>query len=120
MNAINSATNNTMNYKGYTAIVAFSNEDNCLVGHLIGINDVIAFHADSVEELRQVFHETVDDYLETCAKIGREPNKPYSGRVTLRIPPELHARLAIEAEMHGISLNNWLVNTLSSSVENNA
>jgi predicted HicB family RNase H-like nuclease len=108
--------NNTMTYKGYTAIVGFSTEDECLVGHIVGINDVIGFHADSVEEIRKVFHETVDDYLATCAKIGREPNKPYSGKVTLRLPPELHAQLAVRAEANGSSLNNWLVSALSQSV----
>jgi predicted HicB family RNase H-like nuclease len=108
--------NNTLTYKGYTAIVGFSAEDECLVGHIAGIHDVIGFHADSVEELRKVFHETVDDYLATCAKIGREPNKPYSGKITLRLPPELHAQLAVQAEANGSSLNNWLVSTLSQSV----
>jgi len=108
--------NNTMTYKGYTAIVGFSAEDGCLVGHIAGIKDVIGFHADSVKELRNVFHETVDDYLATCAKIGREPNKPYSGKITLRLPPGLHAQLAVQAEANGSSLNNWLVSTLSQSV----
>jgi predicted HicB family RNase H-like nuclease len=110
--------NNTMTYKGYTAIVGFSAEDECLVGHIAGVNDVIGFHADSVEEIRKVFHETVDDYLATCAKIGRAPNKPYSGKVTLRLPPELHAQLALRAEASGSSLNNWLVSALSQSVAN--
>ena len=110
--------NNTMTYKGYTAIVGFSAEDECLVGHIAGINDVIGFHADSVEEIRKVFHETVDDYLATCAQIGREPNKPYSGKVTLRMPPELHARLAVQAETNGSSLNNWLVSALDQSLSN--
>ncbi|MDR2503679.1 MAG: type II toxin-antitoxin system HicB family antitoxin, partial [Deltaproteobacteria bacterium] len=109
--------NNTMRYKGYTAIVGFSAEDECLVGHIAGINDVIGFHADSVEEIRKVFHDTIDDYLATCAKIGREPNKPYSGKVTLRLPPELHAQIVVQAESNGSSLNNWVVSTLSQSVK---
>ena len=109
--------NKTIIYKGYTAIVGFSAEDKCLVGHIIGINDIIGFHADSVEEILNVFHETVDDYLASCAKIDREPNKPYSGKVTLRLPPELHAQLAIQAEANGSSLNNWLVSALSQSID---
>ncbi|MDR1124782.1 MAG: type II toxin-antitoxin system HicB family antitoxin [Deltaproteobacteria bacterium] len=112
--------NNAITYKGYTAIVGFSAEDDCLVGHLAGINDVIGFHADSVEEIRKVFHETVDDYLATCAKIGRAPNKPYSGKVTLRLPPELHAQLAVQAEANGSSLNNWMVAALNRVVEQHA
>jgi len=112
--------NNTITYKGYTAIVGFSADDECLVGHIAGINDVIGFHADSVEEIRKVFQETVDDYLATCAKIGREPNKPYSGKVTLRLPPELHAQLAVQAEANGSSLNNWMVTALNRAVERHA
>ena len=108
--------NNTMTYKGYLAIVGFSADDECLVGHIAGINDVIGFHADSVEEIRKVFYETVDDYLDTCEKIGREPNKPYSGKITLRLSPGLHAQLAIQAEANGSSLNNWLVSALRQSV----
>ena len=108
--------NNTMTYKGYTAIVNFSSEDGCLVGHLAGINDIVGFHGDSVEEVRKAFEEAVDFYLESCAKSGHVPNKPYSGKVTLRLPPELHAQLAVQAEANGSSLNNWLVSALSQSV----
>jgi len=112
--------NNTITYKGYTVIIGFSAEDECLVGHIAGINDVIGFHADSVEDIRKVFHETVDDYLATCEKIGREPNKPYSGKVTLRLPPGLHAQLAVQAQANGSSLNNWLVAALSKAIEHRA
>ena len=108
--------NNTIVYKGYTAIVGYSDDDECLVGHIAGINDVIGFHANSAEEIRKVFYETVDDYLASCAKIGREPNKPYSGKITLRLSPGLHAQLAIQAEANGNSLNNWLVSMLRQSV----
>ncbi|MCL1992265.1 MAG: type II toxin-antitoxin system HicB family antitoxin [Spirochaetes bacterium] len=109
--------NTTIFYKGYTAIVGFSADDECLVGHIAGINDVIGFHAGSVEEMRKVFHETVDDYIAACEKIGRQPNKPYSGKITLRLPPELHERLAVKAAASGSSLNNWLVSALSQSAD---
>ena len=108
--------NSTIVYKGYTAIVKYSAEDECLIGHIAGINDVIGFHADSVDEIRKVFYETVNDYIASCAKIGREPNKQYSGKVTLRLPPELHAQLAVQAEANGSSLNNWLVSALSQAL----
>lgn len=109
-------TDNTMMYKGYTAVIRYSAEDECLVGHLAGINDIVGFHGDSVEEVRKAFEEAVDFYLESCAKSGHEPNKPYSGRVTLRLPPDLHAKLAVQAQSSGSSLNNWLVSALSQSV----
>ena len=109
--------NNTMTYKGYTAMIIYSAEDECLVGHIAGINDIVGFHGESVEEIHKAFEEAVDFYLESCAKGGVEPNKPYSGRVTLRIPPELHAKLAIQASVQGKSLNSWLVNALDKSVQ---
>ena len=112
--------NNIMQYKGYSAIVRYSAEDECLVGHITGINDIVGFHGDSVEEIRKAFEEAVDFYMDSCAKMGHEPNKPYSGRVTLRLPPELHAKLAVKAEMEGRSLNNWMVTTLNKAVERHA
>ena len=112
--------NSTMQYKGYSAIVRYSAEDECLVGHIAGINDIVGFHGDSVEEVRKAFEESVDFYLDSCAKMGHEPNKPYSGRVTLRLPPELHAKLAVQAEMEGNSLNNWMVTALNRAIEQQA
>lgn len=104
---------NTMNYKNYAAKIEYSDEDDCFIGHIAGINDVIGFHADSVAELHAAFEEAVDDYIETCIKLGRVPQKPYSGRILLRIPPEIHARVAMMAEARGKSLNSWMMELLS-------
>ena len=97
----------TMTYKDYAARVEFSDEDDCFVGHIAGIRDVVGFHATSVKELRAVFREAVDDYLATCENLGRRPQRPYSGKVMLRIPPEIHALAAMKAEAVGKSLNQW-------------
>ena len=98
---------NTMTYNGYAARIEYSDEDGCFIGHIAGIKDVIGFHADSVKELRAVFVEAVDDYLATCKKAGRAPQKPYSGKLMLRVSPEVHAHAAMMAEAHGMSLNQW-------------
>ena len=103
----------TMNYKGYAARIEYSDEDGCFIGHIAGIKDVIGFHAKSVDELRVAFKEAVDDYLATCAKVGRAPQKPYSGKLMLRVPPEVHARAAMMAEAHGMSINQWAADVLS-------
>ena len=103
----------TMNYKGYAARIEYSDEDGCFIGHIAGIKDVIGFHAESVNELRLAFEEAVDDYLATCAKAGRAPQKPYSGKLMLRVPPEVHARAAMMAEAHGMSINQWAADVLS-------
>ena len=103
----------TMNYKGYAARIEYSDEDGCFIGHIAGIKDVIGFHAESVNELRAAFEEAADDYLATCAKAGRAPQKPYSGKLMLRVPPEVHARAAMMAEAHGMSINQWAADVLS-------
>jgi predicted HicB family RNase H-like nuclease len=64
-------------YNGYVARVEFDAADELFVGHLAGINDVVGFHAGNVVELKAAFHEAVDDYLATCEKVGKPPEKPY-------------------------------------------
>lgn len=104
---------NTMNYRGYAARIEYSDEDDCLVGHIAGINDIVGFHANSVSELHAAFEEAVDDYLHTCKQAGRAAQKPYSGKIMLRVPPEIHARAAMMAEAHGKSLNSWVMELLT-------
>lgn len=98
---------NTMSYKGYMARVEFDAEDEIFVGHVAGINDVVGFHAENSHELKAAFQEAVDDYLETCAEVGKEPEKPYSGKMMLRIDPKVHARAALAAQLAGMSMNQW-------------
>lgn len=102
-----------MNYKGYAARVDYSEEDGVLVGHIAGIRDVVGFHGESVQELRAAFEEAVNDYLETCAKLGRAPQKPYSGKLSLRLEPELHATVAMKAELAHKSINQWVADVIS-------
>ena len=102
----------TMIFQGYAAKIECSDEDGCFIGHIAGIKDVIGFHADSVKELREAFFEAVDDYLVTCEKLGKAPQKPYSGKLMLRVPPEVHAHAAMMAEAHGKSLNQWAADVL--------
>ena len=96
-----------MSYKGYTARVEFDAEDEIFFGHLAGINDIVGFHSDTVADLKAAFHEAVDDYVETCAKIGKTPEKPFSGKVMFRVSPEIHAQASLAAELSGKSLNQW-------------
>ncbi|GBL59516.1 type II toxin-antitoxin system HicB family antitoxin [Pseudomonas citronellolis] len=105
-----------MKYKGYVARIEYSDDDGLFIGHIAGIQDVIGFHGESVSELRQSFHEAVDDYLDTCAKLGREPQKPYSGKLSLRLDPALHARVALKAELSNKSINQWVAERLSEAV----
>jgi predicted HicB family RNase H-like nuclease len=104
---------NTMFYKGYNARIEFEDEDRIFVGHLAGIRDIVGFHGSSVDELETAFHEAVDDYLAHCAQLNLSPNKPFSGRMLLRVPPEVHARVSAAAQVAGISLNQWATQALT-------
>jgi len=104
--------NNAMTYKGYTARIEFDAQDRIFFGRLAGIRDIVTFHGETVDELEAAFMEAVDDYLATCAKLGEKPNKPYSGKLTLRIPPSVHAAIATAAETSGKSLNKWVADQL--------
>ena len=107
----------TMRHKGYAARIEYSDKDGCFVGHIAGIRDVVGFHGESVAELRSAFEEAVDDYLETCAKLGREPQKTYSGKLMLRIPPDIHAAVARAAETSGKSINQLVAEILNQTVQ---
>ena len=104
-----------MEYKGYFAKVEFDDAE-VFHGEVINLRDVITFEGESVEELRQAFHDSVDDYLEFCAERGEDPEKPYSGRFVVRVEPELHKKIVIRAKQEGKSLNAWVQHALADSV----
>ncbi|MBQ9453502.1 MAG: type II toxin-antitoxin system HicB family antitoxin [Desulfovibrio sp.] len=104
---------NAMTYKGYAGTVEYSEEDNILFGRIAGIDDIVSYEGESVTELRKEFQASVDDYLEHCKQIGKEPNHPYSGKFVLRLDPSLHARLAAQAKAVGKSLNQYAVDVLA-------
>lgn len=103
---------NAMTYKGYAARVEFDARDNILVGRIAGIRDIVSFHAETVAELRAAFEGAVDDYVETCAKVGKAPEKSASGKMMLRVPPEVHGSALVAAEAAGKSLNQWAAEVL--------
>ena len=98
---------NNMTYKGYAARIAYDDEDGIFTGQVAGIRDGIGFHAETVEALRTAFHEAIDDYIETCQKTGKEPQKAYSGQMMFRVNPDVHRKAALAAELSGKSLNQW-------------
>jgi predicted HicB family RNase H-like nuclease len=101
-----------MKHKGYVAHVEFDQDDKIFVGRVVGIRDGINFHGESVKELETAFSESVDNYLAACAELGQEPNRPYSGKIQLRVPPETHASVAAAAEACGESINKWAATVL--------
>ena len=87
-----------LSYKGYTARVIFSPDDEMLTGTLAGIDDCVIFQAASVPELKQEFRDAVDEYLRACAEVGKAPDKPASGKVFLHMAPRVHAALRAAAD----------------------
>jgi len=96
-----------MSYKGYSARVEYDPRDDIFVGRVLGVRDIISFHASSVSALHEAFRLALEDYLEDCAEQGITPDKPASGKVMLRIRPEIHAAATIAAQKQGKSLNQW-------------
>ena len=106
-----------MEYKGYFGKVGFDDEANIFYGEVINLRDVVTFQGETVKDLRKAFRESVDDYLEFCTIRGEEPEKPYSGKFVVRVDPELHKILSIQAKKSGKSLNAWIHATLSKIVK---
>jgi predicted HicB family RNase H-like nuclease len=92
-------------YKGYTAIMEIDDEAGVIHGRVSGLRDVITFEGDSVTGAIQAFRDSVDDYLEWCAEDGRPPERPFSGKLLVRIDPVIHRGLAQLAEARATSVN---------------
>lgn len=101
-----------MKYKGYSAAVSFDYEAGVFHGEVMDTRDVIVFEGDSVTQLKEEFQFSIDDYLAVCAERGRKPDRPFSGRVPLRLTPEIHRAATTAAQAEGKSLNAWLTETI--------
>ncbi len=104
-----------LKYKSYTGHVEYDDEAGVFHGEVLDLRDVITFQGKSVEEVEQSFRESIDDYLEFCEQRGEEPDKPFSGRLMLRLPPNLHRKVYVNALREGKSLNQWIAERLERS-----
>ncbi len=85
-------------YKGYVGHIEFDDDANIFHGEVINARDVITFQGRSIDELRQALHDSVEAYLKFCAKRGRQPAKPFSGKFIVRLSPEQHRKIFIAAK----------------------
>ncbi|MEE1207663.1 MAG: type II toxin-antitoxin system HicB family antitoxin [Muribaculaceae bacterium] len=99
---------NTLKYKGFIGSVAFSEDDHVFFGKIEGIDGLVNFEGESVDEIINAFHEAVDDYLTYCAEEGIEPHKSYSGSLNVRLTPDIHSRVAYLAKQAGVSINSFI------------
>lgn len=108
---------NTMTFKGYTARVEYDERDDIFGGRILGIRSIVSFHGETVAELRSEFEHAIKEYLAQCRKEGVPPEKPASGKLLLRVPPEIHGRALVAAQAAGKSLNQWATEVLQHAVQ---
>ena len=65
--------NNVLEYKGYYTVIKIDFERHQLYGKIEGISDLVNFMSDSLSGIEREFHSAVDDYLEFCDEVGKEP-----------------------------------------------
>lgn len=107
-----------LKYKGYIGSVEYSEEDNCLYGKVLGMNkDLISYEGDTVADLKKDFEGAIDDYLASCKDRGVEPRKPFSGKLNLRMPSELHSRVAAMAANTGTTINDFINKAIVKEIE---
>jgi predicted HicB family RNase H-like nuclease len=105
-----------MEYKGYTARIHFSKEDACYVGHIAGINDIVVFDGETLEEIRKTFEQDVISYQACCAEAGREPNQPVP-EVMVPVSSALYAKIAQKAEYDGVPVHALMETVLQKFVQ---
>ena len=101
-----------LTYKDYRGLVDYSDEDSTFYGKIFGINDLVTFEGASVEKLKKAFQDAVDDYLETCQEMGKNPEKEFRGQFNVRVSKKLHKLAATRAAIEKITLNKLVENAL--------
>jgi predicted HicB family RNase H-like nuclease len=109
-----------VNYRGYTAKVEYDAASRGLFGRVEGLRDAITFEAADVESLEREFQLSVDEYIRFCEEAGQSPERPFAGRVLVRMDPSLHRAVSRAAEESGESMNGWIVNALCRALPDRA
>lgn len=106
-----------LEYKGYHAVIRYDADDDLFVGEVFGITDSLNFHGTSIEELKKMFAQSIDNYLELCEKINKNPDKEFKGSFNIRISPQLHKKAALAAAEQDITLNQYVTKAIEKSFE---
>jgi len=105
-----------LTYKGYQGRFEYDPDADIFHGDVLHITDVVTFQGRSIDELKTALADSVEDYFDMCNDVGKEPQKPFSGRFNVRLAPELHQKAARTAAVAGMSLNNWIAHTVEKAV----
>lgn len=103
----------TYTYKGYQGSVETSIEDGVLHGKIMFINDLVTYEATTLKALEKQFESAVNDYLASCKKLDKEPDKTLTGQFNVRVGEDLHKRIALHSLQTDTSINAVVVAALS-------
>ena len=107
-----------LHYKGYKGTVEYSEADNCLFGSVLGMKkSCILYEGNTIDELKKDFKAGIENYLDRCERKGIQPDKPYSGCLNIRIPSEIHSKVAMYAENQGVSINAFIRDSIERRLE---
>jgi predicted HicB family RNase H-like nuclease len=107
---------NVMTLDGYNAKIEYDPEIDMFRGEILGLTGGADFYGKTPKELRTEFKKSLNVFLEVCKERGIEPHRNYSGKFNLRIPPELHERLALAAQAEGKSINTLAQEALAQHI----
>ncbi|HOP47767.1 MAG TPA: type II toxin-antitoxin system HicB family antitoxin [Desulfobacteraceae bacterium] len=110
---------NKLSYKGYNGTIEASIEDSCLHGKILFIDDIITYEGNTVDDIKISFKQAVDHYLAYCKESGKAANKPFSGTFNVRVGQELHKKAAETAFHRGITLNEFVTQSIQAAIEQN-
>ena len=109
---------NHLEYKGYYGSIEYSKEDKCLCGKVLGMTkDCILFEGTTIEDLENDFKNGIESYLEGCKELGIKPRKGYRGILNVRIPSEIHSRMALYSENNGTTINAFIRESIERRLE---
>ena len=108
-----------MSLNGYVANIELDEENGLFHGEVINTRDVLTFQGHNADELKAAFQDTLEDYFDWCKERGKEPEKPFSGHMSLRMPPELHRRVAAKAVAKHKSINGFILEALEYATKRN-
>jgi len=109
--------NNLMIINSYKAIITYDPEIEMFRGEFINLNGGADFYAPDVKGLHKEGLASLTMFLKMCEDDGVDPQKNYSGKFNVRLSPDLHANLVVAAACEGKSINQWVVENLSESIE---
>lgn len=111
-----STKNNFLRYKGYIGFYDYDADGKIFTGEVFGLRTIISFQGRTGEELEASLKESIDMYLSMCKEDGVSPEKPFSGKFNVRIPPELHKEIAGLALRKKLSINDWVIRTFEKAI----